>query len=414
MKLLADIAWTHIRGRRRQSLLSITGVALGVGFFISISALMAGSDEDFIERVVDATPHVALKDEFRLPPRQPVDRIFPTAAVALEGTKPKQELRGIRRAKARLAEIDALPDSDATPVLTGNAVVRFSGKDLSISIIGIDPDRERRVSKLAEDMEIGELNDLHSTANGIIAGDGLADKLGAKMGDTLTVTSPAGITLRMKIVGLFHSGALTLDDRTAYALLKKVQVLQDKPNIINEIRIRLDNIDDARLLAKRLEARYGYRAESWDEVNEGILETLVVRRKIMISVVGAILLVAGFGIYNVVSTITYEKVRDIAIMKSLGFTAGDIKIIFLLEGLVIGLAGVIVGWGLGYLISVYFDGVEIDMKEFTDETTLPIRYAMIDYVIAAAFALFASTIAGFLPARKAARVKPVDIIRGAA
>ena len=134
----------------------------------------------------------------------------------------------------------------------------------------------------------------------------------------------------------------------------------------------------------------------------------------MLSVVSAILLVAGFGIYNVVSTITYEKVRDIAIMKSLGFTEGDVKTIFLLEGLVIGVVGVALGWAMGYGLSAYLDGLEIDMKEFTDATTLPVRYAVIDYVIAAAFALVASSVAGYLPARKAAKLNPVDIIRGAA
>jgi len=414
MGLLLDIAWIHIRGRRRQTLISVIGVAMGTGFFIAISALMAGPDADFIERVVDATPHVTVRDEFRVPPRQPAERAYAGGAVALEGTKPKQELRGIRRARARMAAIDGLPGIDAAPTLNGNAVVRYAGKDISASVLGIEPARERRVSQIEEDMVAGSLESLFTSANGLIVGTGLAEKLGARMGSTLTVTSPAGVTLRMKIVGMFRSGVISLDNQTTYALLKKAQVLQDKANVINEIRVRLDDVDGARAFARRLEARYGYRSESWDEVNEGLMETLVVRRKIMLSVVSAILLVAGFGIYNVVSTITYEKVRDIAIMKSLGFTEGDVKTIFLLEGLVIGVVGVALGWAMGYGLSAYLDGLEIDMKEFTDATTLPVRYAVIDYVIAAAFALVASSVAGYLPARKAAKLNPVDIIRGAA
>ncbi len=414
MRLLLDIAWTHIRGRRRQTLISITGVALGTGFFIAISALMAGSDADFIDRVVNATPHVAIKDEYREPPKQPAERVFADGAVALRGVKPKQELRGIRQAQARLTEIEEIAGLDVAPTLRGNAVARYSGRDVAVSILGVDPRRERHVSQVESDMTVGTLDSLYTTGNGIIIGTGLADKLGTRMGATLTLSSPAGTVMKMKVVGLFRSGIVQLDNTTTYALLKKVQVLQDKPNVINEIRIRLDNLDNAHDLARRLEARYGYRAESWDEVNEGLLETLVVRRKIMLSVVSAILLVAGFGIYNVVSTITYEKVRDIAILKSLGFEEIDIKFIFILEGFVIGLAGVVVGWALGYGLSAYLDGVEIDMKEFTAATSLPILYDITDYLIAAAFALGASTVAGFLPARKAARVNPVDIIRGAA
>jgi lipoprotein-releasing system permease protein len=132
----------------------------------------------------------------------------------------------------------------------------------------------------------------------------------------------------------------------------------------------------------------------------------------MYTVVGAILLVASFGTYNIISTITHEKTRDIAILKSLGFTEAMVRRIFLIEALVIGLAGTIAGWALGYALSRMLGSIEFK-SPFMDATHLPIYYSFVHYALAALVALSASAIAGYLPARKAARVHPVDIIRGA-
>jgi lipoprotein-releasing system permease protein len=292
--------------------------------------------------------------------------------------------------------------------------MRYGGKDVGASLVGIEPQRERRVSNLEQDLTAGSLDALYRTANGVILGRGLAARLGAGMGDSLTVTSPEGTRLRMKVAGLFRTGVVSLDDGTAYALLKKVQVLQNRPNVVNQIRVRLNNPTAAGRVAQRIEARVGYRAESWEEANEGLLEVLVIRNIIMYTVVGAILVVAAFGIFNVISTITHEKARDIAILKSLGFREGDIRGLFLIEGLALGAAGCVLGWTIGYGLTSLLGSIEIAVKGLTDLTRLPVYVSWVHYLLAAAFAVGAAGLAGYLPARKAARLNPVDIVRGAA
>ena len=126
----------------------------------------------------------------------------------------------------------------------------------------------------------------------------------------------------MKITGLMRTGINSIDSGQAYALLKTAQVLQDRSNIVNQIRIRLADVTQAEPLARRIEAQVGYRTESWEETNRNVLSLFVIQNSIMYSVVGAILLVAAFGIYNIISTVVYEKTRDIAILKSLGFARG--------------------------------------------------------------------------------------------
>lgn len=132
----------------------------------------------------------------------------------------------------------------------------------------------------------------------------------------------------------------------------------------------------------------------------------------MYTVVGAILLVASFGTYNIISTITHEKTRDIAILKSLGFKEKSVRRIFLFEALVIGTGGALAGWILGYILCQILESIEFK-SPFIDSNHLPIYYTYLHYLLAAGVALAASAIAGYFPARKAAGVHPVDIIRGA-
>lgn len=126
------------------------------------------------------------------------------------------------------------------------------------------------------------------------------------------------------------------------------------------------------------------------------------------------MLVAGFGIYNIISTITHEKARDIAIMKSLGFPEADMRRLFLLEGLAIGGAGSALGWALGFSMIYALSLVRFEIAATGQEMThLPIAWSLLHYIIASAFALGSAAVAGYLPARRAARLNPVDIIRGA-
>ncbi len=414
MPLTLEIALTHIRERLRQTVLSVLGVTTGVGFAVAMAALMQGSQEDFIRRIIDATPHITVRDDFRAVPWQPADSVYGTGAVGLSSVKPKEELRGIRNPQPKLALLAALPGVAVAPTLRGPVVLRFGGRDVAVTLLGIEPKAEVRVSKLAQDIREGSLNDLYTAANGIIIGSGLARKLGAGLGDSVSLSSSAGTIRLAKVVAIVHSGVVAIDDATAYARLKVVQVLLDRPNVINEIRLRLDDVNGARALAQRIERRLGYRTESWEEINENVLEVFQIRNIIIYTVVGGILVVAAFGIFNIVSTIVFEKTRDIAILKSLGFTEADVRAIFVSEGFLIGSFGTVLGWGLGYALCRLLGSIEIKVRTFAEQTGLPVTYDWRHYAIAAACALTAAGLAGYLPARRAARLDPVAIIRGAA
>jgi len=386
------------------------GVAMGVGFSVMMAALMEGSQRDFISQLIDSLPHVSVKDEQRNPPRQPADDVY--AAVQFSGLRTPVTRPGIKNPYAIIAGLEGWLDGAVAPSVEARAVIRYAGRDTAANVTGIDPGRERNVSKLPTQIRQGTLDKLYKSSNAIILGDRLAAKIGARVGNTIMLAAGTGRRLSCTVVALLHAGVSQVDETQAYTLIKTAQILAGQTGLVNAIRIRVQNILDASTIATRIEKQTGYKSVSWQEANEDLLSAFEIRNVIMYTVVGAILLVASFGTYNIISTITHEKTRDIAILKSLGFTEKIVQRIFLLEAMLIGLAGTVIGWALGYVLCRILGLIEFK-SPFIDATHLPIHYTFVHYLLAAAVALSASAIAGYLPARRAARLHPVEIIRGA-
>lgn len=410
MRLVVDIALTHIRARMRQTLVGVLGVATGVGFSVMMAALMEGSQTDFVNQLVDALPHISVTDDRRNPPRQPAELVYD--AVEITGQKTPVVRPGIKNPMAIIAALETWLPGAIAPSAQAKAVIRYAGRDTATALIGVDPRRETAVSKIATHMRTGSLESLYKSSNAIILGDGLARKIGARVGNTVSVVSGTGRTLDCTIVGLFHSGVAQIDDSQSYALIKTGQILGGQIGLINELRIKSRDVLGARAVAARIETETGYKAVSWQEAHEDLLSAFQIRNIIMYAVVGAILLVASFGTYNIVSTITHEKTRDIAIMKSLGFRASTVRRIFVIEAAIIGVIGAVIGWALGYALCLGMGAIEIK-SPFMDSKHLPLAYSAAHYALAGAVAVVSSLVAGFFPARKAAALEPVDIIRGA-
>lgn len=415
-KILFNIAITHLYGRIRSTLISIGGVALGVGFFIAMAAMMQGFQGFFTQKIIDVSPHVIMHDEFRERPTQPVALLYPPEqnAISLSNIKPKEEIRGIKSAEKIITLLEKDSSVYVSPMLEGQIFYRYGSTDVSSSLKGIEPKKEEHITKLEKDMVSGQLKDLLTHSGAVILGAGLAEDLNAQNGDTLTGISVAGVVKKMKVVGIFKTGITDIDNAVSYTLLKDAQVLQNRPNVINAIRFSLKNPDDAETFAKKTEDQFRYKTISWQESNKGILSVFVIQNTIMYTTTGAILLVACFGIFNIISTLINEKSRDIAIMKSMGFTENDIQIIFLLQGILIGIVGSICGCALGYSLSRLLETVKIGMRAMVTSDHLFIVYDISHYITGTAACMIAATLAAWVPARRAAQLKPVDIIRGAA
>jgi lipoprotein-releasing system permease protein len=414
MNLYASIAFSHLRSRKRQTFVSLLGVVLGVAFFLAVSSLMRGSERDFIRRLVDTAPHIIVSDEYRNSRVQPVTTLFPDGAVSITHVKPKTERRGLRQYKQKLALVDSIPNLRVAPVLAGQVIFSFAGRDEGITLSGIEPKRMKGVSTIEEDMIGGSLDAVEQDPNGIIIGVGLSKKLSIGMDDTVSVVSPQGNVRAMRIVGIFRTGRESYDTSQTFAYINRVQALLNRPNVANSFVIKLDDAYRAREVADRIEHMIGYKSVSWQEASEDLQSTLMVRNIIMYSVVSAILLVASFGIYNVISTVVMEKTRDIAIMKSMGFHARDVRLIFLIEGMLIGIGGSTLGILMGTGLMRITQSVTVKPPGASDPIHLPVDWSVDQFVLAAAFAMLSAMAASYLPARKGGRVQPVNILRGAA
>lgn len=412
MKIAVFIALKHIFSRKRQSLVSVMGIVIGVAFFLAISSLMQGSQKDFIKRLIDNAPHITVSDDFRTAKKQPVSAIYPHGLIDLRSVKPLTETRGIRGYKQILAELKNTPDVRASAVLSGQALLSFAGKDVNITLNGMQPQDMRDITTIEDHMLKGSVDDLIADRSGIILGQPLMDKMSLDFGDNITVAASTGQVRVFRIIGAFRTGRSEYDEIQAFVDIKRVQSMLGRANRANSIIIKLDNPDSAFTFAKDLEERIGYKSVSWQEATEDLLNTLVIRNIIMYSVVSAVLIVAAFGIYNIISTVVMEKHRDIAILKSMGFRARDIKQIFLIQGVFLGIAGLSAGLPLGCALMYALMQIRFKPPGATEPINMPLDWSVPQFLIASAFALAAAILAAWLPARKAAKVLPVDILRG--
>ena len=410
MNLILDIAFTHVRARVRQTGFAVAGVATGVGFSIMMASLMQGSQDDFTQRLINTLPHITVTDERRAPPPQPAEVLFKAAEI--HGLTPEARRPGIKNPLAMMAALEAWVPGGVAPSAKVQAIIRYANHDVATTVTGIDPRRESKVSELPKQMRGATLIALYRATNAIVIGDRLSEKIGARIGANITLQTSQGARLTAQVVGFFHTGVRQQDESTAYVLTKTGQILVQQTGLINELHIRLADALQAREIAARVERDTGYKTVSWQEAYEDLLSTFIIRNIIMYAVVGAILLVASFGTYNIISTITHEKARDIAIMKSLGLPEFTVRMIFVTEALIIGLVGALAGFALGYLLCVGLGSIRIT-NPFIDSNYLPLAYTYVHYLLAGMVALVSSVAAGYAPARKAARLYPVEIIRGA-
>jgi lipoprotein-releasing system permease protein len=404
-----NIAWTHVTTRVRQTLVGMAGVSMGVGFTIMMAGLMQGSQLDFLHQLVDSMPHVTVQDERRTAAQQPADQQY--GAVQMSNVANVNNRPGIRYPEAIMASLRSWMPGDVAPSVKTTAIINHGGH-VGVTLIGIDPRQEVKVSKLGSQMLEGRLTDLSRAPNAIVIGKALAEKLAINTGDTVVLIGGQTIEVTSTVVGIFRSGLQSVDEGQIYATIGTAQVIIGQ-SVINELRLRLNDPLAADRVAHQVEAQTGYKAVSWQEANSDLLSNFAVRDFIVLTVMGAMLLTSSFATYNIISTITNEKRQDIAIMKSLGMREASVRGIFIVEAGIIGTIGIFFGWIVGYLLC--YSWSQINIHNTLTGTVVPISvyYSLTHYVVVGGISLLCCTGAAYFPARKATRVHPVEIIRGA-
>jgi lipoprotein-releasing system permease protein len=272
---------------------------------------------------------------------------------------------------------------------------------------------ENKLFKFNDYVTVGNYMDLKNIPNSIILGKAAADKMLAKIGDVIQVTSPNGERTPLKVVGLFQSGLVDVDKVQSYASLSTAQKLLGKPNTyITDINIKLKDIMQAPALAKSYGVLFNLDAEDIQTTNSQFETGSSVRSTISYAVGITLLIVAGFGIYNILNMMIYEKMDSIAILKATGFSGSDVKSVFVGIALTIGIFGGLAGLLFGFLMSVGIDQIPFNTASLPTIKTYPINYNPKFYLIGGIFSIITTYLAGLFPARKASKIDPVVIIRG--
>jgi lipoprotein-releasing system permease protein len=412
MHLLMEIAWTHVSTRIRQTVVASLGVAAGIAITIMMAALMTGDQKDFVRSLIDSIPHVTVSAERRTAPLQPAEEVY--AAAQSSSAIRAKKLTEIKNPKVVMEQLRSWLPGAVAPSVKTTVILQTGQESVGVTLVGIDPRFERDVSKLPSQMRSGRVADLYKGTNALLIGRALAKKIGLRVGSSVNISTSEGIVVSGSVVGIFDTGQAELDEAQVFGLIRTAQVLSGQPGVINELRIRLRDPNDAPEVAKRVGQLTGYKAVSWQEANADLMSAFGIRNVIMVVIMSAMMFASTLGIYSIISTITQEKRHDIAIMKSFGMRAGLVLSIFLVESAIMGILGVVIGWLLGYVLCIVMTQVTVANPITGDAVPLPLAFEPVHYVIVAGISLAACLVAAFFPSQKASRLLPVDIIRGVA
>jgi len=414
MGYILFISLKLLLSRRRQTVVSILGVAIGVTAFVVMSSLMLGFQKHFIKQVIDLDAHISIRPKYNYDEERVLRNVFPED-VLLEvlGARPKEtkgNIKDYRRILERYKNREGIVG--LAPHLRGNAVVRYGPRDISVNLFGIDPLLEGDATSIERYLEGGGLERLRSNRDGIILGKLVARDLGVdRPGRKVILIAPSGGSRVFEVIDFFNSGITTIDKSRAYVHIRTMQKLFNKPNEVNEIVVKVADVESAVRIARAIERETGYDAQSWQEAYSNFLQLFKIQKTITYLVVGAILLVSAFGIFNILMMTVLEKKRDIAILKAMGYSGKDITLIFMLQGLFTGAVGLILGSLCAYGLQEYLASVELDLEGLVRARGFILDRSPLYYAGGAFFALLFSWIASVYPSRRASRLDPVEIFR---
>ena len=408
------LSWRQLIARKKQTLLIVLGISFGTLLFVTISGLQLGMRAYITDRLLNNTAHVLISGAERMIDPKEVTEAFygPDPLVrwilAPFGKREESRLENYQGWYQRLSQDPEV--FDFSPRLTTNAILSNGVFTATVGLIGTVPERHAHITSIEKYMQEGEFKALAGGSSNIIIGSEVAKNLGARIGQFINVTSGKGLQKPFKVVGIVHFGSDQIDNSIAFAELNHVQTLTRSPGRVSEIAVALYDIDLATKKAQEWKMIGSDKVQDWQEANKMFVEMIRVQDYTRYFITIAILIVAAFGIYNVLTIMINQKRREIAILRAIGYGPRRILELILYQGILLGVAGGILGLFLGFALCVIIGSIDLGI-ELGGSHTLSLSYDPQIYLIAFLAANIAALLASYLPARAASLLTPMDIIR---
>ncbi|MEQ1734109.1 MAG: FtsX-like permease family protein [Bacteroidia bacterium] len=406
MNINTDIAKTYIVSNKKLTAVATMGVLLGMSIYIFMNSMMVGFDRSSNTSIFKNTAHIRVYNDDVIS-----QSLVKDTAIAYLIANPKvvPKLNTIVNPNSVLAIISKQKQVTVVTTQVTAGVFYNNGKSQITGVsVGIKPDEANAMYNIKSTMVDGSFDMLKANANAILIGSGIAEKMNVTINDNINLTSQKGVNKTFKIVGIFQSHNSLIDDTKSYVnIFTAQQLLKENTTYITDINVNITNPDNAKQVAEDLSLLTGYKVEGWKEANETVMATNKMRFIIITFVSFTILLVAGFGIYNILNMTVTQKINDIAILKAMGFKGKDVVRIFVTQALTIGFMGVVGGVLMATLLITILKRVYLG----GDIGYFPVDYEIKKFIQGTVIGLIITFFAGYIPARKAAQVDPVSIFR---
>jgi lipoprotein-releasing system permease protein len=401
-----EIALTHILTRKKQTLVAAMGVTIGIALYIFSNSIVSGFGVYSKNNMFKSVPHLRIYNKDKI--SKPLFK-SDSGVVVIQNPKITTLSNNIINPFSLLNDIKTENYiSFAAPQVNVDMFYINGKSQLKGVANGVNVLEADAMFNIQSTMLAGNLQTLISDLNAIVIGNGVAEQLNVGINDNITVSSAQGVRKIMRIAGIFSSGNKAIDESKSYIHISTAQQLvQQNSDYVTDIYASISNPDEAEVFAAKLQEITHYDVEDWKTANADQLaqDNMLGTMTPLISF--CIMLVAAFGIYNILNMTITQKMNDIAILKANGFKGKDIIKIFVSEAFIMGACGTLLGLTIGFILVTIMQTVYIGPPI----GYFPIFHDPKVYITGALFGLSVSLGAGYFPARKASRIDPVEIFR---
>jgi lipoprotein-releasing system permease protein len=407
------IALRFLTAKKRAMLMSLSCIILGVGLFIVTQAATSGFQEFFIKTILGTNGAIMIQDKVQNTMRSLTSGGY-NSGYEIRQKEGVKYIEGIEYPGLLTNGVSSFRNvAGVSAVLSGTVIIRSSFREQTGKAFGINIEDHLKVSDLGSQIVQGSLNDFRAQQGSALVGKVIADKLQLEVGETFEIENKGDIH-HFRVAAIYQTGVDDIDSVRVYVKMDDARALFKKPTGATYLQVSLFNRDRAREDAAEMSNSLGYRADAWQDREKswlGVFKAFGIATAITVSV---FTLIAGLAMFNTLAMIVLEKTKEIAILRSMGYTREDISRIFLWQATIVLVIGTLVGCAIGAVITYCVAQYSLDISGIFTSHKFVVQWSLTHYVEAVACAVFTVMIASLVPSRRAARLEPGDIIRGTA